>query len=81
MHPSLTVGWVMVGPLHGHRDRQILHLFDYYIWGHMKTLVYKTKVDSRAELRTRIFAVAEQIRNHPDRIASAVQSLLMLKNA
>ena len=34
-------------------------------------------VDSRAELRARIFAVAEQIRNHPDRIASAIQSLLM----
>jgi hypothetical protein len=47
------------------------------IWGHMKTLVYETKVDSRAELRARIFSVAEQIRNHPDRIASAIQSLLI----
>ena len=28
-------------------------------------------------LRARIFAVAEQIRNHPDRIASAIQSLLI----
>ena len=45
----------------------------------MKTLVYETKVhvDSRAELRARIFSVAEQIRNHPDRIASAIQSLLI----
>src|SRR5215469_12725777 len=48
---------------------------DYYIWGHMKTLVYETKVDCRAELRARIFAAAEEIRNHPDRIASAIQSL------
>jgi len=32
---------------------------DYYIWGHMKTLAYKTKVDSRAALRDRIFAAAE----------------------
>ena len=50
---------------------------DYYIWGHMKTLVYESKVDSRAALRDRIFAVAEQIRNHPDTIASAIQSLLV----
>ena len=43
----------------------------------MKTLVYETKDDSRAALRARIFAVAEQIRNHPDGIASAIQSLLI----
>ena len=43
----------------------------------MKTLVYEAKVDSRAALRHRIFAVAEHIRNHPDNIAAATQSLLM----
>jgi len=43
----------------------------------MKTLVYETEVDSRASLRDRIFAVAEQIQNHPDNIASAIQSLLI----
>ena len=37
---------------------------DYYLWGHMKTLVYETKVDSRAALRDRIFAATEHIRNH-----------------
>jgi hypothetical protein len=37
----------------------------------MKTLVYETKVDKRAALRHRIFGAAEQIRNHPDDIASA----------
>jgi hypothetical protein len=50
---------------------------DYYLWGHMKTLVYETKVESRAALRDRIFAAAEHIHNHPDNIASATQSLLM----
>ena len=50
---------------------------DYYFWGHMKTLGYETKVDSREELRRRIFAAAEQIRNHPDNIAFATRSLLM----
>jgi len=43
----------------------------------MKTLVYETKVDSQAALRHRIFAVAEHIRNHPDNIASATQSILL----
>jgi len=38
---------------------------DYYLLGHMKTLVYETKVDSNAALRDRIFAAAEHIRNHP----------------
>ena len=49
----------------------------YYLWGHMKTLVYETKVDSRAVLRNRSFAAAEHIRNHPNNIGSATQSLLM----
>jgi len=39
--------------------------------------VYETKVDSRAALRNRIFAAAEHIRNHPNNIRSATQSLLM----
>jgi len=43
----------------------------------MKTLMYETKVDSRAARRHRIFAATEHIRNHPDNIASATQSLLM----
>ena len=49
---------------------------DYYLWGHMNTLVYETKVDSLAALRHRIFAAAEHIRNHPDNIASAIRSLI-----
>ena len=50
---------------------------DYFLWGHMKTLVYETKCQSRAALGDRIFAAAEHIRNHPDDVASATQSLLM----
>jgi len=48
-----------------------------YLWGHMKTLVYETKVDSRAALRDRIFAAADHIRNHPHSISSATESLLI----
>jgi hypothetical protein len=36
MNPSLTAGWVVVGPLHGHRGD--LTPRDYYLWGHMKML-------------------------------------------
>ena len=43
----------------------------------MKTLVYERKVDSWAALRDRIFAAAELIRNLPNNIASATQSVLM----
>ena len=43
----------------------------------MKTLVYETKAESRTALRDRISAAAEHIRNHPDNVASATQSLLM----
>jgi len=43
----------------------------------VKTLVYETKVDSRAALCHRIFVAAEHIHNHPDNIASATHSLFM----
>ena len=43
----------------------------------MKTLVYETKVESRAALHDRIFAAAEHMRNHSDNVASATRSLLM----
>jgi len=67
----------VVDPLHGHQGRQILRLLIIISGGHMATLVYETKVDSRAALRRRIFGAAEHIRNHPDNIASATHSLLM----
>jgi len=54
-----------------------LTTIDYYLWAQIKTLVYETKVDSRAAQRDSIFAAAEQIRNHRNNIGSATQSLLM----
>jgi len=44
----------------------------------MKTLVYESKVDLQAALRDRIFTAADHIRNHPNNIVSATQTLLML---
>ena len=65
------------GPVAWPPRSPVLTPLDYYLWGHMKTLVYETKVKSRAALHNRIFAVAEHIRNHPANVASATQSLLM----
>jgi len=50
---------------------------DYYFWGHMKTLVYETKDDSRSALRDHIFVAADHIGNHPHNISSATESLLI----
>jgi len=50
---------------------------DYYLWGNIKTRVYKTKVDSRRALRHCIFAAAENIRNHPYNNESATYSVVM----
>ena len=51
--------------------------FDNNLTADMKTLVYETKLDSRAALRRRIFAAADRIRNHPHNISSAIESLLI----
>lgn len=49
---------------------------DFYLWGHMKTLVYATKVNSREELLQRVHATAESIKNNPDELKRATQSVL-----
>jgi len=46
-----------------------------YLWGHMKTLVYKPKVNSRAVQRHRVFSAAQHI-NHPH-ISYATESVLI----
>ena len=66
----------MVSPLRGQRSPDLTPP-DYYLWDHMKTLVYETKVDSRVALRDRIFGTAAHISNHPDNIASATQHMFM----
>ena len=56
------------GPISWPPRSPVLIPLDYYLWSHIKTLVYKTKVQSRAALRGRIFVAAEHIRNHPDNL-------------
>ena len=78
LHESFPNLWIgRGGPVAWPPWSPDLTLLYYYLWGHMKTLVYETKVDSRAALCHRIFAAAEHIRNHPDNTVSAARSVLM----
>ena len=78
LNESFTNRWLgRGGPVAWPPRSPDLTPLDFYLWSHMKTLVYESKVDSRAPLRDRNFAAAEHIRNHPNNIASATKSLLM----
>ena len=76
LNECFPIGWLGRGAPIAWPQKSPNHTpLDYYLWGHMKTLVYKTKVESRAALRNRIFTEAEHMRNHPDNVASATQSV------
>lgn len=49
---------------------------DYYLWGHMKTLVYKKKSNSKQELVQRIMEVSQDIRNKPETLRESAYSIL-----
>ncbi|KYN18770.1 hypothetical protein ALC57_08928 [Trachymyrmex cornetzi] len=42
-----------------------LSSLDFYLWGHMKTLIYETSIETEAELVARITAAAYQVQNIP----------------
>jgi len=48
---------------------------DYYLWGHLKSIVYARAVDSREELLQRIHDACEAIRNRPEVLERACRSL------
>ena len=49
---------------------------DYYLWGHMKTLVYKKKSNTREELLQRIMEACQDIRDKPDVLRESANSIL-----
>jgi len=60
LNESFSSRWLgRGGPLAWPPRSPDLTPLDYYLWGHMKTLVYETKVDSRAALHHHVFAAAE----------------------
>ncbi|KAJ4433742.1 hypothetical protein ANN_16053 [Periplaneta americana] len=48
----------------------------YYLWDDMKRMVYATEVDTREQLRNRIIAASELIKNSPRTIQSATNGHL-----
>lgn len=49
---------------------------DFYLWGHMKQIVYSTPTDSIQDLRQRVENAATQIRNRPEIFENVKHSLL-----
>ncbi|GBM90213.1 hypothetical protein AVEN_121850-1 [Araneus ventricosus] len=49
--------------------------FDYFLWGHLKSLVYATPVDSDEDLVTRISVAVARVGEIPDIFESVRQSL------
>lgn len=49
---------------------------DYFLWGYMKAIVYQEEVDTVDELRRRVIAAADEIRENPDMIRRATEDLM-----
>jgi hypothetical protein len=64
------------GPINWPPRSPDLTPLDYFIWGHMKTIVYQQKVDTKEELLIRIQNATEFIRNDPEMIRRATGNML-----
>lgn len=53
------------GPLRWPPRSPDMNPLDYFLWGHMKTIVYRTDVENAEDLQQRILAAGEEIRNTP----------------
>ncbi|KAJ4431095.1 hypothetical protein ANN_19690 [Periplaneta americana] len=53
------------GPIAWHPRSPDLNPLDFYLWGHLKSLVYSSPVPDLESLRNRIVACSEDIRNTP----------------
>jgi len=53
-----------------------LTLMDFFVWDHIKALIYKTPVDSKEGLIVRIVVAAETIRQQPGIFERKLYSLL-----
>jgi hypothetical protein len=58
-----------------------LNSCDFYLWGYMKSMVYRTAVNTKDDLLNRIMLAAERIRNDQDELARVSRSLLRRANA
>jgi hypothetical protein len=58
-----------------------LNSCDFYLWGYMKSMVYRTAVNTQDDLLNRIMLAAERIGNDQDELARVSRSLLRRANA
>ena len=49
---------------------------DFFLWGHMKSVIFETPVNTQEELAARIVATAAEIREHRDRLLRVHQSVV-----
>ncbi len=54
---------------------------DFFLWGHLKSLVYETPVESQEDLVARIVAAAGSIRDDPDMLNNVSASFIRRYNA
>lgn len=48
---------------------------DYYLWGHVKALVYNHQINDREQLRARILEAFDEVKRQPQMIQHAVDSV------
>lgn len=58
-----------------------LNPLDFFLWGHLKSLVYKTPINTEAELRQRIRDSCDQIRHTPGIFQRVRESMIRRANA
>lgn len=64
------------GPINWPPRSPDLTPMDYYVWGHMKSIVYAEKVTTKNELMERILNAFEILKNNPDTVKRATQGIL-----
>ena len=52
-----------------------LNPLDYYLWGHVKDLVYATPIEHEAELMPRITAAFDSVRNEPEVLERVMENM------
>jgi hypothetical protein len=53
-----------------------LNSLDFYLWGHLKSLVYAAPVDNEEALQRRVVDTCQTIRNYPDNFERMRRSMM-----
>ena len=64
------------GPINWPPRSPDLTPLDYFLWGHMKSLVYEEKCNTKEELVNRIFNAVQFIKNKPDELQKVTENII-----